>query len=77
MICSDTTVYEVIRCLLTKFRITDSPRKFALYEKTLNSDGKSKLKYVALNAILLVLPWHIYYLRRSPRCANFGGCVQV
>ena len=30
---SITTAQEVIRALLQKFKITDNPRKFALYEK--------------------------------------------
>lgn len=33
-ISSTTTTQEVIRILLSKFHITDNPRKFALYEKT-------------------------------------------
>jgi Ras association domain-containing protein 1 len=33
-ISSTTTTQEVIRILLSKFHITDNPRKFALYEKS-------------------------------------------
>lgn len=40
--CSDTTAQEVIRALLQKFRITDNPRKFALYERLNEDDGKSE-----------------------------------
>jgi Ras association (RalGDS/AF-6) domain len=36
--CSTTTTLEVIRVLLSKFHITDNPRKFALYEKTQQID---------------------------------------
>jgi Ras association domain-containing protein 1 len=36
-ISSTTTAQEVIRALLSKFKITDNPRKFALYEKNLGN----------------------------------------
>ena len=36
--CSSTTTSEVIRALLQKFKITDNPRKFALYEKIFEGD---------------------------------------
>ena len=36
--CSSTTTSEVIRALLQKFKITDNPRKFALYEKIFEAD---------------------------------------
>jgi len=34
---STTTAQEVIRALLSKFKITDNPLKFALYEKNLGN----------------------------------------
>ncbi|CAH1782914.1 unnamed protein product [Owenia fusiformis] len=37
---SDTTTREVITTLLSKFKITDNPRKFVLYEHTLEIDDK-------------------------------------
>ena len=40
-ITSETTVKEVIEALLKKYAVTDHPKKFALFEKTLHiSDGK-------------------------------------
>ena len=39
-ISSDTSTQEVITLLLQKFRITDNPRKFALYEKSDADKGK-------------------------------------
>ncbi len=36
---SETTTQEVIRALLQKFKITDNPRKFALYENILAGEG--------------------------------------
>ena len=38
-ISSDTSTQEVITLLLQKFRITDNPRKFALYEKSESQKG--------------------------------------
>jgi len=35
------TTPEVIQVLLSKFHITDNPRKFALYEKVLDAGGKA------------------------------------
>jgi len=40
-----TTVYDVIRSLLGKFRVVDNPHKFALYEKTTGRSG-SKSTFV-------------------------------
>ena len=37
---SETTTQEVIVMLLQKFKITDNPRKFALYEHTVFKDNK-------------------------------------
>jgi len=45
-ITSDTTAVEVIVALLQKFKITDNPRKFALYEKTVEEDGEKSLRRV-------------------------------
>ncbi len=39
---SDTTAQEVIKALLQKFKITDNPRKFALYEKVANEGEKGE-----------------------------------
>jgi len=36
---SETTTEQVIRALLAKYKITDNPRKFALYEKV-EQNGK-------------------------------------
>ncbi|XP_078678260.1 ras association domain-containing protein 1-like isoform X2 [Branchiostoma floridae x Branchiostoma belcheri] len=46
-ITSDTTVREVIQALLKKFKVTDNPRKFALFEKTVEQEG---------NVLMRVLP---------------------
>ena len=35
---SNTTTQEVIKALLSKFKITDNPRKFALYEKVIEGE---------------------------------------
>jgi Ras association domain-containing protein 1 len=40
---SDTTAQEVIKALLHKFKITDNPRKFAVYEKIMEP-GKKVIK---------------------------------
>ncbi|XP_065059171.1 ras association domain-containing protein 1-like isoform X2 [Rhopilema esculentum] len=37
-ITSTTTAYEVIEALLDKYRVTDNPQKFALYERTEEND---------------------------------------
>lgn len=55
---SDTTVHEVIRCLLSKFRITDSPRKFVLYVNTMSADGKCKF----VDFLLLILFTYIFII---------------
>jgi Ras association domain-containing protein 1 len=39
-VSSETSTQEVIQTLLSKFKITDNPRKFALYEKN-QEQGKS------------------------------------
>ncbi|XP_070559539.1 ras association domain-containing protein 1-like [Ptychodera flava] len=43
-ISSDTTAHEVIIALLNKFRVTDNPRKFALFEKDDSNKDKAVLR---------------------------------
>ena len=44
-ISSDTSTQEVITLLLQKFRITDNPRKLALYEKSESQKGMTSRVY--------------------------------
>lgn len=43
-ITSETTTFEVIKTLLNKFNITDSPKKFALYERRLMDEKENEEK---------------------------------
>ena len=43
--CSSHTAIEVVSILLNKFKITDNPKSFALFEQTIQNEkeGESKL----------------------------------
>ena len=49
-VTSDTTVKEVVEALLKKYAVTDHPKKFALFEKTLHiSDGEVSSKDISVD----------------------------
>ncbi|XP_013411876.1 ras association domain-containing protein 3 [Lingula anatina] len=57
-----TTVRQVIDVLLRKFKITDNPRKFALYEQSYNDENKEnpvKLRKLTDNEhpLMVCLDW--------------------
>merc|ERR1719334_144675 len=62
-ITSETTVKEVVEALLNKYAVTDHPKKFALFEKTLHisDDGKHAVSSRRLHdfecPLLIFLCW--------------------
>jgi Ras association domain-containing protein 1 len=57
---SHTTAQEVIRALLAKFKITDNPRKFALYEKPIGMKAGESISHFAHQTLLI---WFILQVR--------------
>lgn len=51
MFVSITTSQEVIKVLLSKYHIVDNPRKFALYEKTVEPSKTGKIDVIQLFTI--------------------------
>ena len=48
---SDTSTQQVIELLLSKFKITDNPKKFALYEKIEDEKGVTSYTHIVLNFV--------------------------